>query len=142
MSDRIAVFNEGGIEQVGAAGRGLRAARQRLRRRLRRRLERARARRHGGSRSARRRSASSTRATAADGLHTRDAGRSRDVAYAGMITRYLVELDAGGELQVVRQNLETTSAGGARGAAGRKVTVGWRAEHTVAVRETERGEQQ
>ena len=34
----------------------------------------------------------------------------RDVAYAGMVTRYLVDLDAGGELQVVRQNLETTSS--------------------------------
>ena len=34
----------------------------------------------------------------------------RDVAYAGMVTRYLVDLEHGGELQVVRQNLETTSA--------------------------------
>ena len=35
---------------------------------------------------------------------------SIDVAYAGMITRYTVELEAGGQLQVVEQNLETTSA--------------------------------
>ena len=42
-------------------------------------------------------------------MHT-ERGRVRDVAYAGMITRYLIALDAGGELQVVRQNLETTSA--------------------------------
>ena len=27
-----------------------------------------------------------------------------------MVTRYVVDLDAGGELQVVRQNLETSSA--------------------------------
>ena len=36
-------------------------------------------------------------------------GTVRDVSYAGMVTRYVVALDAGGELQVVRQNLETTS---------------------------------
>ncbi len=44
-----------------------------------------------------------------NGLHT-ERGRIRDVSYAGMITRYLVELNDGGELQVVRQNLETSSA--------------------------------
>ena len=44
MSDRIAVFNHGRIEQVGHAGGGLRASGDRVRRRLRRRLERARAR--------------------------------------------------------------------------------------------------
>src|ERR1043165_6641547 len=37
-------------------------------------------------------------------------GRIRDVVYAGMITRYVVDLDAGGVLVVVRQNLERTSA--------------------------------
>ena len=36
-------------------------------------------------------------------------GRIRDVSYAGMITRFVVELDRGGELQVVRQNLEMSS---------------------------------
>ena len=39
LSDRIAVFNEGRIEQVGTGARDLRAARQRLRRRLRRHLQ-------------------------------------------------------------------------------------------------------
>ena len=34
----------------------------------------------------------------------------RDVSYAGMVTRYLVDLEKGGELQVVVQNLEHTSA--------------------------------
>jgi putative spermidine/putrescine transport system ATP-binding protein len=58
-----------------------------------------------------------------------------------MITRYLVVLDAGGELQVVRQNLETTSAEAVE-QGGRHVAVGWRPEHTVAVKaatHTERG---
>src|SRR5439155_917466 len=36
-------------------------------------------------------------------------GRIRDVVYVGMFTRYVVELDSGGELTVVRQNLETSS---------------------------------
>ncbi len=67
------------------------------------------------------------------GLHT-ERGVIRDVAYVGMVTRYLVELDAGGELQVVRQNLETSSAE-ALEQRGRHVTVGWRPEQTVAVQE-------
>ena len=64
-------------------------------------------------------------------MHT-ERGRIVDVAYAGMITRYLVALDAGGELQVVRQNLETSSAE-ALEQIGREVVVAWRPEHTVAV---------
>jgi putative spermidine/putrescine transport system ATP-binding protein len=68
-----------------------------------------------------------------NGLHT-ERGRIRDVSYAGMITRYLVELDGGGRLQVVRQNLETSSAE-ALEQRGREVTIGWRPEHTVAVSE-------
>ena len=68
-----------------------------------------------------------------DGLQV-ERGRIRDVSYAGMITRYLVELEAGGELQVVRQNLETSSAE-ALEQRGREVTIGWRQEHTVAMKE-------
>ena len=66
-----------------------------------------------------------------DGLHA-ESGHVRGVAYAGMITRYLVDLDAGGELQVVRQNLETSSEE-ALEQVGRQVVVAWRPEHTVAV---------
>jgi putative spermidine/putrescine transport system ATP-binding protein len=65
------------------------------------------------------------------GLHS-EGGRVADVAYAGSFTRYMVNLDFGGELQVVRQNLETSSAD-ALEQRGRQVTVGWRPEHTVAV---------
>jgi putative spermidine/putrescine transport system ATP-binding protein len=68
-------------------------------------------------------------------------GRIRDVSYAGMITRYLVELEAGGELQVVRQNLETSSAE-ALEQRGREVSVGWRPEHTVAVQENGGGREE
>ena len=73
-----------------------------------------------------------------DGLHI-EAGVVRDVAYAGMVTRYLVDLDAGGELQVVRQNLETSSAE-ALEQQGRRVTVGWREEHTYAIEDKEEHE--
>jgi putative spermidine/putrescine transport system ATP-binding protein len=72
------------------------------------------------------------------GLRTED-GVVRDVAYAGMVTRYLVQLDDGGELQVVRQNLETSSAEVLE-QRGRQVKVGWRPEHAVAVQEETRGE--
>ena len=36
-------------------------------------------------------------------------GRVREVVYLGAITRYVVELDGGGELVVMQQNLETSS---------------------------------
>ena len=53
MSDRIAVFNEGRIEQVGAPAEVYETPANPLRRRLRRRLERARARRASVHRPAR-----------------------------------------------------------------------------------------
>ena len=68
-----------------------------------------------------------------DGLHCED-GTVRDVSYAGMITRYLVDLEAGGELQVVRQNLEESSAQ-AFDQRGKRVTVGWSEGQTYAIGE-------
>jgi putative spermidine/putrescine transport system ATP-binding protein len=70
--------------------------------------------------------------TAPNGLRT-ERGRIAEIAYAGMITRYTVALEAGGELQLVRQNVEGASPG-APSEQGREVLVGWRPEHTVAVR--------
>jgi putative spermidine/putrescine transport system ATP-binding protein len=67
-----------------------------------------------------------------NGLRT-ERGRIADVAYAGMVTRYTVALDAGGELQLIRQNVEGASLDAAS-EQGREVIVGWRPEHTVAVR--------
>jgi putative spermidine/putrescine transport system ATP-binding protein len=69
---------------------------------------------------------------APNGVRT-ERGRIAGVAYAGMVTRYTVALDGGGELQVVRQNVEDTS-NDAASAQGREVIVGWRPEHAVAVR--------
>jgi putative spermidine/putrescine transport system ATP-binding protein len=69
--------------------------------------------------------------TAPNGLRT-ERGRIAAVSYAGMVTRYTVALDGGGELQLVRQNVEGASAG-VPAEQGREVLVGWRPEHTVAV---------
>jgi putative spermidine/putrescine transport system ATP-binding protein len=137
MSDRIAVLNDGRVEQVGSPAEiyerpanrfvtgfvGVSNVLERDGRRFMVRPEKIALVESGDGGPA--------------GLHT-ERGRIRETAYAGMVTRYLVELDAGGELQVVRQNLETTSAE-ALEQRGKQVTVGWRSEHTVAV-EDEGGE--
>ncbi len=68
---------------------------------------------------------------ASNGLHT-ERGRIAEVAYAGMVTRYTVSLNDGGELQVVRQNVEGASMDAAS-EQGQEVIVGWRPEHTVSV---------
>jgi putative spermidine/putrescine transport system ATP-binding protein len=137
MSDRIAVFNEGRIEQVGDPVEvyerpatqfvtgfvGVSNTLERDGSRFTVRPEKVRLLEPTDD---------------ATGLHT-ERGVIRDVAYAGMVTRYLVQLDAGGELQVVRQNLETSSAE-ALEQRGRQVTVGWRPEQMVAVPEQKRRE--
>ncbi|MEK6328478.1 MAG: ABC transporter ATP-binding protein [Actinomycetota bacterium] len=137
MSDRIAVFNEGRVEQVGAPAEiyerpatrfvsgfvGISNVLERDGKRFTVRPEKIRL---------------LEPADQGEGLHT-ERGVIRNVAYAGMVTRYLVQLDAGGELQVVRLNLETSSAE-ALEQRGRKVTVGWRPEQTVAVQEETRME--
>lgn len=50
-----------------------------------------------------------------------------------MVTRYTVALDAGGTLQLVKQNVDTASQG-ALPEQGKEVLVGWRPEHAAAVR--------
>jgi putative spermidine/putrescine transport system ATP-binding protein len=131
MSDRLAVFNEGRIEQVGVPAEvyehpantfvagfvGVSNVLERGGKRFTIRPEKVRLDPEG------------------DGLHVEE-GQVRDVSYAGMITRFVVDLDAGGELQVVRQNLETSSAE-ALEQRGRRVRIGWREEHTFAVTEKE-----
>ena len=59
-------------------------------------------------------------------------GRIRDVVYIGSETRYIVELDAGGELVVTQQNL-TTSSTEALAAQGRMVRLIWERQHCLAV---------
>jgi putative spermidine/putrescine transport system ATP-binding protein len=70
----------------------------------------------------------------AEGEHV-ESGTISDVAYVGMVTRYVVALDDGGELQVVRQNLETSSVD-ALEQRGRKVHVAWRPELTYAIEDS------
>ncbi len=65
-----------------------------------------------------------------DGLVT-EGGRVTEIAYAGAVTRWTVELDAGGVLTLVRQNVG--EAPGAVPARGDEVTVGWRPHHAATV---------
>jgi putative spermidine/putrescine transport system ATP-binding protein len=65
-------------------------------------------------------------------------GSIRDVIYLGMHTRYLVELEAGGDLTVVEQNLETSSLDVA-GSRGRAVRLVWQPEHNRVVGGTSPG---
>ena len=53
-------------------------------------------------------------------------GLVQDVIYAGMVTRYAVQLDRGGRLLVVQQNTE--SAAHASDLRGRRVRLAWRPE--------------
>jgi putative spermidine/putrescine transport system ATP-binding protein len=54
-----------------------------------------------------------------------EAGVITDVVYLGVVTRYVVTLDVGGELVAVRQNLETAAAD-ALESQGQRVQVVWR----------------
>ena len=63
-------------------------------------------------------------------------GTIREVAYAGAFTRFVVDLERGGALHVVRQNLDTTSDE-VSSQRGRAVTVGWRAENQQPLEERE-----
>ena len=73
-----------------------------------------------------------------DGAHV-ETGRIHEVVYVGAATRYLVELDEGGTVAVLRQNLETSSAQ-ALEERGRTVRLAWRDEHVLDL--GERGEKE
>jgi len=143
MSDRLAVFNNGRIEQVGAPAEvyehpetefvaGFVGVSNMLERSLNGQPSRFTVR----PEKIRILEESDT---AAAGTHS-ETGRIRDVVYVGMVTRYAVELDEGGVLMVIRQNLETTS-GDALEARGRRVRLAWHPEHTYAIETGEEEEQ-
>jgi putative spermidine/putrescine transport system ATP-binding protein len=131
MSDRLAVFNKGRIEQLGApvdvyerpasefvAGFiGVSNLLERDGRRFTIRPEKIRLLDEGE--------------LAPEGSHA-EPGRIEEVTYLGVVTRYVVELEAGGRLTAVRQNLETAAAD-VLGARGKSVSVAWRAEQTVDI---------
>ena len=135
MSDRIAVFNDGDIEQIGtpadvyerpsnefvAGFVGVSNIIERGGRRLTVRPEKIHLLEHDDA--------------AADTMHV-EPGRIADVSYVGMVTRYVVDLEAGGTLQVVRQNLDASSSE-ALEHQGRDVKVGWRDEHAYAIAASE-----
>ncbi len=57
-------------------------------------------------------------------------GVVQDVVYLGSVNHYLVELDAGPTLTVLRQNLRGTTHE-AMALRGQRVTVGWAPEHVI-----------
>lgn len=59
-------------------------------------------------------------------------GVVREVVYVGDVTRFVVELDAGGQLVALQQNLETSSSD-VLAFRGRRVVLAWRPDHEFAV---------
>jgi putative spermidine/putrescine transport system ATP-binding protein len=143
MSDRLAVFNEGKIEQVGSPADVYEHPQTEFVAGfvgVSNLLERPR----NGTTSRFTVRPEKIRLLAEDdpaepGAQT-ETGQIRDVVYIGMVTRYTVELDEGGTLMVIRQNLETTSSE-ALEARGRRVRLAWRPEHTFAIQSGEEEEQ-
>jgi putative spermidine/putrescine transport system ATP-binding protein len=125
MSDRIAVFNHGRIEQIGAPADvyehpetefvagfvGVSNVLERDGRRITIRPEKI-----------------SIRDETGEG----EPGVVHDVVYVGGFMRYLVDLDSGGQLVVVKQNLETSSQDALED-KGKRVRLFWRPEHTYEI---------
>src|SRR4051794_4511060 len=131
MSDRIAVFNHGRIEQVGTPSEvyehpatefvagfvGVSNVLERDGRRFTIRPEKL-------------------RLLDADDVpgpeDELESGHIEDVVYAGMVTRYVVALDRGGTVVVVRQNTETPPAD-ALEMRGSTARVAWRSDQPYAL---------
>ncbi|MEX0673559.1 MAG: ABC transporter ATP-binding protein [Gaiellaceae bacterium] len=138
LSDRLAVFNRGRIEQVGPPAEvyehpatdfvagfvGVSNVVERNGRRFTIRPEKIRVLGAG---------------TVPPSGVAAEPGTIREVVYVGMVTRYVVELDQGGELSVIRQNLEETSAQVLE-ERGRQVILTWDPAHTVSIERGEDGE--
>jgi putative spermidine/putrescine transport system ATP-binding protein len=126
MSDRMAVFNDGRIEQVGSPAEvyehpqsefvagfvGVSNVLDREGHRITIRPEKIHMLDDDGSGG--------------------ETGVVREVVYVGMVTRYIVDLDSGGALVVIRQNLETSSQQALED-RGRRVRLEWRPEHTYEI---------
>ena len=131
MSDRLAVFNNGKIEQVGAPAEvyehpasefiagfvGVSNVLERSGRRFTVRPEKIRMLGDGEEPES--------------GISLEE-GTIRDVIYVGSVTRYHVELDGGGELTVVSQNLESGSSEVLE-RQGSRVRLVWRPEHVFVI---------
>jgi putative spermidine/putrescine transport system ATP-binding protein len=137
MSDRLAVFNQGRIEQIGPPAEvyehpqsefiagfvGVSNVIERDGRRYTVRPEKISLLMNGESSRA--------------GLHV-ERGVVRDVQYVGAVTRYYVTLDGGGELQVLAQNLEEGSSEVLEAKANR-VSLEWRPDQESKIDESEGG---
>jgi len=124
MSDRLAVFDEGRIEQIGSPAEvyehpetefvagfvGISNVLERDGRRITIRPEKIHISEDGAG----------------------EPGVIHEVVYVGMVTRYIVDLDAGGRLVVVKQNLETSSQQ-ALEEQGKRVRLDWKPEHTYEI---------
>ncbi len=137
MSDRVAVFNQGRIEQIGPPAEvyehpqsefiagfvGVSNVIERDGRRYTVRPEKINLLMDGEAPQA--------------GAHI-EQGLVRDVQYVGPVTRYHVTLDRGGELQVLAQNLDEGSSEVLE-AKGRRVSLEWRPEQESVIDESEGG---
>jgi putative spermidine/putrescine transport system ATP-binding protein len=138
MSDRLAVFNQGRIEQLGtpvevyeqpasdfvAGFIGVSNLLERGGRHFTIRPEKIHLLADGEK--------------APDGSHV-ERGRIKKVVYLGMLTRYQIALETGGRLTAVRQNLETAAAE-ALEARGRAVNVAWRETQTYDIHNENRAD--
>jgi putative spermidine/putrescine transport system ATP-binding protein len=64
-----------------------------------------------------------------------ETGRIRDVVYVGVLTRYIVDLDAGGELVVARQNEQAPAATHDRGKTPARIA--WLPDQTITISQGE-----
>jgi putative spermidine/putrescine transport system ATP-binding protein len=138
MSDRIAVFNHGRIEQVGTPAEvyehpltefvagfvGVSNILDRDGRRFTIRPEKIRM---------------LDETEQLNGSHTSESGHVHEVIYLGAITRYIVDLDAGGMLVVVRQNLESSSEE-VHTEHGRRVLLAWSPQDAFTIRDSDKEE--
>ena len=128
MSDRLAVFNEGKVEQVGTPAEmyehpatefvaGFIGTSNIIER-------------DGRTFTVRPEKIRLLAETASEG----EPGIVRAVAYLGSATKFVVALDAGGELTVLQQNLETSSED-VHGMEGKRVRLSWRRDVEFAIDE-------
>jgi len=135
MSDRIAVFNEGKIEQVGTPSEiyerpaskfvaGFVGTSNLISGQTAKRIT--------GSEQMFSVRPEKIHLDSANGRPEKDMisvdGVIRDVVYLGLFTRYLVEIEGGADLVVVEQNLKTTSMD-VLAAKGQKVRLHWHKDH-------------
>jgi putative spermidine/putrescine transport system ATP-binding protein len=64
-----------------------------------------------------------------------ETGRIRDVIYVGVLTRYIVDLDAGGELVVARQNEQAPAITHDRGET--RARIAWLPDQTITISQGE-----